>query len=159
MRLTSFTDFGLRVLMRMASAPDQIFSTADLAEEFSLSRHHLNKIMQRLARGGIVATRRGAGGGAVMARAPGDVRLGEIVRLLEEDQALVSCFAPAGICSIMPVCRLKVHLGSAEAAFLADLDRHTLADISLPAPSDSHHRLRSAETAPAAHPLTQQEGD
>ena len=61
MRLTSFTDYGLRMLMRMASAPDQAFSTAELAEEFRLSRNHLTKIMQQLARGGIVETRRGGG--------------------------------------------------------------------------------------------------
>ena len=49
MRLTSFTDFGLRMLMRMASAPDRAFSSAELAAEFDLSRHHLAKIMQRLS--------------------------------------------------------------------------------------------------------------
>lgn len=63
MNLTSFTDYGLRMLMRLASAPDQAQSTADLAEEFKLSRNHLAKIMQRLARGGIVETRRGVNGG------------------------------------------------------------------------------------------------
>lgn len=52
MRLTSFTDYGLRMLMRMARAPDRPFSTAELADEFGLSRHHLTKIMQRLVRGG-----------------------------------------------------------------------------------------------------------
>ena len=55
MRLTSFTDFGLRALMRMASAPDRGFSTAELASEFALSRHHLTKIMAALAQAGIVA--------------------------------------------------------------------------------------------------------
>ena len=64
MRLTSFTDYGLRMLMRMASAPERAFSTTDLAEEFGLSRHHLAKIMQRLAQAGIIETRRGGGGGS-----------------------------------------------------------------------------------------------
>jgi Rrf2 family nitric oxide-sensitive transcriptional repressor len=68
MRLTSFTDYGLRMLMRMASAPDRAFSTADLADEFGLSRNHLAKIMQRLARAGYVDTRRGSGGGAGMTK-------------------------------------------------------------------------------------------
>jgi len=48
MRLTSFTNYGLRMLMRMASASDRAFSTAELADELGLSRHHLTKIMQRL---------------------------------------------------------------------------------------------------------------
>ena len=133
MRLTTFTDYGLRALMRMASAPERPFSTAELAQEFGLSRNHLTKIMQRLARGGIVETRRGAGGGAVLARAPETIRLGDIVRLLEQGHALVECFAPGGgDCTVNGCCRLKARLRRAEAAFLADLDRSTLADIALP---------------------------
>lgn len=134
MRLTAFTDYGLRMLMRMASAPSRAFSTAEFAEEFGLSRNHLTKIMQRLAHGGIVATRRGSGGGAMLVQAPCDIRLGDIVRLLEEGQPLVECFAPdGGNCTIDDRCRLKARLRSAEAAFLADLDCATLADIALPA--------------------------
>lgn len=133
MRLTSFTDYGLRMLMRMASAPERAFSTAELAGEFDLSRNHLSKIMQRLAQGGIITTRRGGGGGAVLARAAQQIRLGTVVRLLEEGQALVECFdLDGGDCSITGCCRLKTRLRSAETAFLNDLDRSTLADIALP---------------------------
>lgn len=133
MRLTSFTDFGLRALMRMASAPDRGFSTAELASEFALSRHHLTKIMAALAQAGIVATRRGGGGGAVLAKPADQIRLGDIVRLLETGQPLVECFqASGGACIVMGCCRLKARLRSAEAAFLADLDRSTLADVALP---------------------------
>ena len=133
MRLTSSTDHGLRMLMRMASAPDRPFSTAELADEFRLSRNNLTKIMQRLARAGIVATRRGGGGGALLARPARTIRLGDVVRELEEGQALVECFARGGgDCSIDGCCRLKLRLRLAEAAFLAELDRSTLADIALP---------------------------
>lgn len=132
MRLTSFTDYGLRMLMRMAGAPDEGFSTAELAEEFGLSRHHLTKIIQKLAKAGYVTTRRGSGGGATLARPAAEIRLGEIIRLLEEGQPLVECFASnGGDCTIDGRCRLKARLRSAEAAFLADLDRSTLADIAL----------------------------
>ncbi|SMC83116.1 RrF2 family transcriptional regulator [Primorskyibacter flagellatus] len=133
MRFTSFTDYGLRMLMRMASAPDQAFSTADLAKEFNLSRNHLAKIMQRLAHGGIVETRRGAHGGAVLRRSPSEVRLGDVVMLLEEGQALVECFAPdGGDCTINGCCRLKARLRHAENRFIEDLNKSTLRDIALP---------------------------
>ncbi len=133
MRLTSFTDYGLRMLMRMASAPGSAFSTADLAEEFGLSRNHLTKIMQQLARGGVVETRRGGGGGAVLNRDPAEIRLGDVVRLLEDGQALVECFGPTGgDCTLEGCCRLKGRLRHAEAQFLAELNRSTLRDIALP---------------------------
>lgn len=135
MRLTSFTDYGLRALMRMASVPERAFSTAEIADEFGISRNHLNKVVQRLARHGFVATRRGAGGGAMLARPASEIGLGDLVRLLEQDQALVECFSPDGACCVTPVCRLKGKLYAAEAAFLAELDRSTLADVALPAPA------------------------
>lgn len=131
MRLTSFTDYGLRMLMRMGSAPDRAFTTAELAEEFRLSRNHLSKIMQRLARAGLVQTRRGGGGGATLARPPEEIRLGQVVRLLEADQALVECFLPGSDCTIEGCCRLKSRLRGAGAAFIAELDRSTLADVAL----------------------------
>ena len=138
MRLTSFTDYGLRILMRLANAPERSFSTAELAAEFALSRNHLTKIVQRLVHGGIIRTRRGGAGGAQLARPPEKIRLGEVVRLLEDGHALVECFAPGGgDCTIEGCCRLKARLRRAEAAFLADLDRSTLVDIALPAPLDA----------------------
>lgn len=138
MRLTSFTDFGLRMLMRMAGDPSRAFSSADLAHDLGLSRNHLAKIIQHLARAELIETRRGGGGGAVLARPATEIRLGQIIRLLEEGQPLVECFeADGGACSIDARCGLKSRLRSAEAAFLADLDRSTLADIALTALSKS----------------------
>lgn len=146
MRLTSFTDFGLRMLMRMAGDPSLAFSSADLADELGLSRNHLAKIIQHMARVGLIDTRRGGGGGAVLARPAAEIRLGEIVRLLEEGQPLVECFAAeSGGCSLDSRCRLKARLRSAETAFLADLDRSTLADIALTPPTSAPGTLVVAQ--------------
>ncbi|NTT85598.1 Rrf2 family transcriptional regulator [Tabrizicola fusiformis] len=142
MRLTSFTDYGLRALMRLASDPGRSFSTADLAAEFSLSRHHLAKIIAVLVEAGIVATRRGGGGGAALARPAAEIRLGEVVRLLEAGQPMVACFRTSGgDCTIVGCCRLKARLRLAETAFLAALDRATLADVAL-APLETGHNGR-----------------
>ncbi|MDE3239265.1 MAG: Rrf2 family transcriptional regulator [Paracoccaceae bacterium] len=133
MRLTSFTDFGLRLLMRMAGTPERSFSTADLAQDFGLSRHHVMKIVQHLSHAGIVETRRGGGGGVRLARAPESILLGEVVQSLEEGQALVECLSSTGgACIINGRCRLKARLVRAEAAFIADLNASTLADIAVP---------------------------
>ncbi len=133
MRLTRFSDFGLRALMRMASDPERPYSTAEIAEEFGISRHHLTKTIAALATAGIVETRRGTGGGAVLAHPPGDLRLGDIVAVLERNSVLVECFAPdGGACVITPTCRLKVMLSKARAQFIESLNAHTLADCALP---------------------------
>jgi Rrf2 family nitric oxide-sensitive transcriptional repressor len=129
MRLTAFTDFGLRALMRLAGDPDRSFSTGEVAREFGISRHHLVKVVGDLANAGFVSTQRGAGGGFRLAREPQSITLGEIVRALEGRQALVECFrADGGACVLTPRCRLKGKLAAAHEAFLRELDRSTLAD-------------------------------
>ena len=129
MRLKSSTDFALRALMRLAGAPERAFSTNDMARELGLSRHHLTKIVQALAAAGIVETRRGSGGGFALGRPAEAVTLGEVVRLLEADQALVECFRPdGGACTLTPNCRLKGRLAAAREAFLKELDDTTLAE-------------------------------
>lgn len=132
MRLTSFTDYGLRMLMLMSSDPERAYSTAELADELALSRNHLTKIMQKLAKAGVVETRRGGGGGARLARSPADIRLGDLVAVLEEGQALVECFqSGGGDCTIDKHCGLKSRLKVAEMAFIHSLNTSTLADIAL----------------------------
>lgn len=133
MRLTSFTDYGLRILMRMAGDPSRGFSAADLATEFGVSRNHLAKVISTLAMHGLLRTKRGGQGGATLGRPAADIRLGDVIALLESSQALVECFASGNACTLTPRCRLKSRLAQAEAAFIADLNRSTLADCLYPA--------------------------
>lgn len=141
MRLTSFTDYGLRALMRIASEPERAHSTAEIAAEFGISRHHLTKAMATLSSAGILRTRRGHDGGAVLARPASEIRLGEVIRLLEEGSAIVECFrADGGACRISPHCRLKGFLRDGEQAFLSALNSRTLADCALPSHQDATAR-------------------
>ena len=129
MRLTSFTDYGLRVLMRLAGAPDRMFTTDQIATEFVVSRNHLTKVVQDLVRCGYVTSQRGKGGGLRLARAAQDIRLGDVIGHLEQDSALVECFrADGGVCVLTPNCRLKHRLYAARLAFLAAMNTTTLAD-------------------------------
>jgi Rrf2 family nitric oxide-sensitive transcriptional repressor len=135
MRLTTFTDFGLRALMRLANEPNRSFSTNEIATEFGISRNHLTKVVRDLADGGFVATQRGAGGGFRLARSPHSITLGEIVRTLEQRHALVECFRDdGGTCVLTPRCRLKLRLARAREAFLQELDATTLAECAYPGP-------------------------
>lgn len=135
MRLTAYTDLGLRALMRLAATPGDTLTTEAIAAELAISRHHLTKILQDLAAAGYVATTRGPHGGVKLAKPPARIRIGEIVRLLERDQAMVECFrADGGQCLLTPGCRLKSMLAGAGQRFLAELDRHTLADCAYPHP-------------------------
>ena len=93
MRLTSFTDFALRALMRLAGEPTRSFATHEIAAEFGISRNHLAKVVRDLADGGFIATQRGAGGGFSLARPPQSITLGEVVRALEGPKRWSNAFA------------------------------------------------------------------
>jgi Rrf2 family nitric oxide-sensitive transcriptional repressor len=134
MRLTAFTDYGLRALMRLAGTPERLFTTAELAAELDISRNHLAKVVQDLSRAGYIETQRGSGGGFHLAMPARSITLGAVVRLLEQRHALVECFrADGGACTLTPQCRLKSRLGAARDAFLKELDGTTLAECAYPA--------------------------
>ena len=142
MRLTAFTDFGLRALMRLAGEPSRSFSTNDIATEFGISRNHLTKVVRDLADRGFVTTQRGAGGGFRLARSPQSITLGEVVRALEQRHALVECFRDdGGDCVLKPRCRLKARLAAAREAFMRELDATTLAECAYPGRSKGRPAL------------------
>jgi Rrf2 family nitric oxide-sensitive transcriptional repressor len=133
MQLTSFTDYALRALMRLAGDPDRTFTTLEIAGEFGISRHHLTKVVQGLAGEGYVATQRGAGGGFRLSRSPEEITIGEVVRSLETRYPLVECFrSDGGNCALTPNCRLKGQLAAAREAFFTTLEATTLAQCAYP---------------------------
>lgn len=133
MRLTSFTDYGLRFLICLAAEPGRALSTAEIATRFDLSRHHLAKVVQALAAHGFVKTQRGKGGGAELAKPAEEIAMGEVVRLLERGQTLVTCFTEdVGSCDCYPECQVEKMLSRAEERFIEELNRTTLADCAAP---------------------------
>jgi Rrf2 family nitric oxide-sensitive transcriptional repressor len=133
MRLAAFTDFGLRVMMRLADKPDTMLTTGEIAKEFNISYHHLTKVVQDLVRGGFLQTKHGAGGGISLAKPPQSITLGEVVRYLEQKHVLVECFRDdGGNCRLTPKCRLKSRLYEAREAFFTSLDASTIADCAYP---------------------------
>lgn len=133
MRLAAFTDHGLRALMHLAGAQGRSVSTGQIAEEFDISQHHLAKVVRELGRGGFIRSRRGRTGGLQLARPAHKVTVGEVVRHLEKRFAIVECFrADGGSCTLRPQCHLKARLATAREAFMADLDRTTLAECAWP---------------------------
>ena len=134
MRLTDYTDYTLRVLMYCAANPDRLVTIAELAEHHGLSKNHLMKIVNDLARDGVIETTRGRGGGMRLLKPATQIVVGEIVRRTETDFRIVECFDEgSNACLLSPTCRLKRVFDSAMQAYFNELDSVTLADIADPA--------------------------
>lgn len=129
MRLTTFSDYSLRVLIYLATEVDRRATIAEIAQAFGISENHLMKVVHFLGRSGWLRNVRGRGGGLELARPPGEIRVGAVVRACETHLP-AECFDRAtNRCVITPACKLKHALAEASAAFYGTLDRYTLADI------------------------------
>lgn len=135
MRLAEYTDYTLRVLMYCAAHPDELVTIGELAERHGLSKNHLMKVVNDLARQGLLETTRGRGGGLRLLKDPASIRIGDVVRASETDFRLVECFdAGTNLCTLTPTCRLKHVFSAALKAYFKELDAASLADITVAAP-------------------------
>ena len=129
MRLNVQTDYALRLLMQLAVSGEELVTIQEVADKFEISKNHLMKVAYLLGRHGFVEAVRGRSGGLRLARSARDICVGDVVRRMEPDFALVECFHSGCTCLVEPACRLRGVLAAASAMFLAELDRHNLADL------------------------------
>jgi Rrf2 family nitric oxide-sensitive transcriptional repressor len=131
MRLTRFTDYGLRTLIYLAVRPDSLASIAEIATAYAISESHMTKVIHALGKAGLIETLRGRNGGLRLARPAAEIGLGDVVRATEPEIALVECQTGAS-CTIGGVCRLAAIMDEAAGALFDVLDRYTIADVATP---------------------------
>lgn len=131
MRLTTFSDYALRLLMYSAAVSDRLITIEEACQVYGISRGHLMKVANLLTREGYLTAVRGRTGGLKLAKPPKEIRVGDVVRACEPDFALVECFATGNQCIVTRCCRLADALNDALNAFVQTLDRYTLEDLML----------------------------
>lgn len=129
MRLTYFSDYAFRVLIYLALNPDRRCTIKEISDAYGISKAHLMKVVNTLVRAELVVAQRGPSGGLKLALPADQIRLGDVVRKTEEDLALVECFRAGNTCILTPCCELAGAVSRALGAFLAELDRQTIADM------------------------------
>ena len=130
MRLTTYADYSLRLLIYVALQGDRISTISEVAERYDISRHHLVKVAHQLSVKGYLASTRGKKGGLRLARPAEQIVVGDVVRKMEVEMAVVPCLdATDPQCRIAAHCGLRRAMERGRAAFLAELDNVRLADI------------------------------
>ena len=131
MRLTKHTDYAFRVLIYLASMPeDRISTVQEIAEKFDVSRSHIMKIVQKLAGAGLIHASRGQHGGIRLGQPKESIDLRRVIELMEATLAPVNCDDP--VCIIKKNCTLKNILFEGQRQFLEHVERYTLADLAEP---------------------------
>ena len=142
MKLSAFTDYSLRLLMYLAAEPSRRATIAEVAQAFDIAENHLSKVAHALGRAGWLANVRGKGGGLRLARPPQQIAVGDVVRKMETDLALVECFHETSRCLLTSTCQLKGVLGAALEAFFASLDKVALSEVLGPSQRALLHVLK-----------------
>lgn len=128
MRLTSYTDYALRVLLYTGAA-GQTVTISRISSAFGISKDHLRKVVHALAQAGYVTTTQGRSGGIMLARPADKINIRAVVESFETT-LLVECFDPVtNTCQIDGMCGLKHALLKAQASFLETLEQYTLNDF------------------------------
>ena len=127
MKLERFTDLGLRTLMVLGRTDERV-STVHIAELIGAPESHMAKVVARLARMGLIDSRRGRGGGLLLAPGAVENTVGYVVRELEGDGDVVGCTTPTP-CPLLSGCALRSELAGAKEAFLKYLDGVKIGDL------------------------------
>ncbi|TXI44435.1 Rrf2 family transcriptional regulator [Methylophilus sp.] len=128
MQLNKFTDIGLRVLMYLSQSRfDQQVTIDEIATTFDLPRNHLIKVITRLNKLGWIKATRGRNGGLELNPESLQLRIGDILRELENTTELINCEKP--VCRFHGGCLLKDALQTGLESFYAHMNQHSLFDI------------------------------
>ncbi|MFH1567891.1 MAG: Rrf2 family transcriptional regulator [Gemmatimonadota bacterium] len=134
MKLSKRTQYALRALADLATrSGDGPVGAEQLANHHGMPAKYLEQILLALTNAGLLNSRRGAGGGYSLAREPGMISLGEVIRTIEGDVVLLDCVDGASpaecTCGHRPTCGLARVVGDLSGAIGQLLAGATLADV------------------------------
>ena len=129
MKLTQYSDLGLRMLMYLALRYGNTSTIQEVSVRFAVSKNHMVKISHQLTKSGLIESVRGRNGGVRLARPPESISVEEALYATEDNFDLVECFGPDNHCIISDVCKLSGVLNNARKAFFSVLRQVSLADL------------------------------
>lgn len=123
-------EYALRAVVYLASRAPESCTTAQIAEATRVPKDYLSKILQGLARGGIVRTQRGVGGGVSLAREPADLTILDVVNAVEPESVRRITTCPLGLKTHgVRLCPLHKRLDNAIAMVEKAFRDTTLAEV------------------------------
>lgn len=133
--LSKKAKYGLKALLYLADHPaDKPALIAEIAARERIPKKFLDMILLEMRNAGMLASRKGKGGGYALAVPPERISIGAVIRLLDGPLAPVSCvsksaYRPCDDCQSEDACRIRLLMAQVRDAMAAILDPTTLADI------------------------------
>jgi Rrf2 family protein len=140
LKISEAASLGLHIMALLAADPDKLLSVREAAGALQVSEAHLAKVMQRLAKAGLVESLRGPRGGFLLARAPEEITLLEVYEAIEGPIVVRNCLFSTRLCD-GEHCIFGGMLTSVDAQvkqYLGDTKLSEIANVVRPAKEDAH---------------------
>lgn len=132
LQLSKKVEYGLIALRHMAMKPlGQVFTAKELAQEYDIPYELLAKVLQKLARSGIVTSLQGIRGGYSLAKSPKDMPVSHIIRVIEEEKPMIAeCYVEGpDSCYLFENCTIRRPLGKIQRSLNVLFDQMTIQEI------------------------------
>jgi FeS assembly SUF system regulator len=131
-KLNRLTDYAVVVMSQMARRLDQVRTAPQIAQETGVPLPTVAKLMNALANGSLITSRRGAGGGYTLVRPAAEITVAEIIQALEGPIALTACVdGSADGCDVESLCPMRGNWNKVNRAIHGALSQVTLADMAI----------------------------
>ena len=133
--LTAKGKYGLKALIHLATLqPGQTTQATDIAEAHNIPKKFLDTILGDLRNAGMVFSKKGPGGGYMLARAPSDIKIGQVIRTIDGPLAPIGCasrsaYQPCSDCKNVKLCTVRLTMTKVRDAMSEVLDGITIADM------------------------------
>lgn len=132
LRMSKLADYSTVVLSVLARDPQRTRNAAELAQESATPLPTVSKILKTLAKNGLLTSVRGASGGYLLAKAPAQISVADIILAMEGPIGLTECGSHPGICVQESTCSMRHHWNRINDAVREALDKVTLAELAAP---------------------------
>lgn len=131
-QLSKRVEYGLIALRHMAmKTPGQVFSAKEISREYDIPYDLLAKVLQKLARTGVIRSTQGVRGGYMLAKDPRELTVANVIRMIEEERPMIAeCYVEGpDSCDIFSSCTIRKPLGKVQRNLNVLFDKMTLQEI------------------------------
>jgi Rrf2 family protein len=130
MKLSKKADYGLIALKHLAMhGRQESCSAGDIADIYKMSTPLMAKVLQKLAKSGLVAARHGSSGGYTLAREASEITALDVIRAIEGPLFITSCVTSRGACDVSMTCSIREPLKRVNDSILEVLGKVTISQM------------------------------
>ncbi|GAW91196.1 RrF2 family transcriptional regulator [Calderihabitans maritimus] len=129
MQLSRQGDYAIRTVLELAKVYPETLAIKHIATKQDIPLPFLKKIIQSLAKSGLVETIRGAQGGVKLWSPPEKITLRHIIEAIDGPITINRCLMGENVCFRQPTCAVHRALAQAKQSFLTELEKHSVGSL------------------------------